>query len=80
MCRVFLLEGEIENRWLIWILESCEKVGISKPVIERFILFYGKEDPINRNVYICGGYARHGEKSMYRSHNKREFFVRNDSE
>lgn len=45
----FLLEGlfiskqETEKQFLNKILKSCEKVGISKTVIERFILFYGKE-------------------------------------
>lgn len=45
----FLLEGysiskqESQKQFFKKILDSCEKVGISKTVIERFILFYGKE-------------------------------------
>lgn len=45
----FLLEGysinkqESQKQCFKKILDSCEKVGISKSVIERFILFYGKE-------------------------------------
>ncbi|MGG3689542.1 hypothetical protein [Caldifermentibacillus hisashii] len=33
----------------------------------------------NRDGYICGAYARHGKKSLYRPHNKRGFFKRNNS-
>lgn len=48
-CAAFFIGGisiskqKTENQFLNKILKSCEKVGISKTVIERFILFYGKE-------------------------------------
>jgi hypothetical protein len=57
-CATFLIGGmndrkhELKNQWLIRILESYEKVGISKPIIERFILFYGKEDSA-KNVKLA---------------------------
>lgn len=48
-CAAFFIGGisiskqKTENQFLNKILKSSEKVGISKTVIERFILFYGKE-------------------------------------